>query len=155
MSLTLHLNRIFKLFWQTETAAVDNKNVRLGYPSYTVIIFLFLWLCELLKKLIESIASHNINWDSNLSISSDHNSIRLCICHSKVTQDLLSWHMSLIFILLSWVCVIQCTKTETPKCSSTVVASRYYLLSMSFMKALLCHHLPALRWVILINNKPL
>lgn len=74
---------------------------------------------------------------------------------AEVTQDLLSRHMSLIFILLSWVCVIQCANTVRAKCWPTVEAPRYYLLSMSFMKGLLCRPQPPLHWVILINNKPL
>lgn len=156
MSLSsVHLIWIVKSFWQTETPAANSKNVRLRYPCYAVIIFMFLRFYGLLTKLIESTVSQYVNWDTDLCTSSDHNSILVCICRSEVTQDLLRWHMSLIFILPSWVCVIQCTKTESPKCSPTVEAFRYYLLSISFMKALLCHPLPVLHWVILINDKPL
>lgn len=134
-----------KSLWQTQTPAVGEKNITPPYPYYTVIMWIVLCFYEKLQKLVE----HNKEIQT-FARSRVHNSVLVCIHCAEVTQDLLSWHMSLIFILLSWVCVIQSTKTETAKCSATVEAFRYYLLSMNFVKA------PAARsLVLLINNEPL
>lgn len=99
-----------KLFWQTETPLVD--------LSWLIIRVLSAFE-EISRTHFKSFYQAEI---STLAESNDHNSILLCIRCSEVTQDLLSWHMSLIFILLSWVCVIQCTKTETAKCWAAVEA---------------------------------
>lgn len=138
MSLSLHLIWAVQWLWQTETLTDDDNNVL----DLLVTQWLYLRFCSRARywgNESKTLCHINMSWNSDLGTSSsDHDSVLVCISRSEVTQDLLSWHMSLIFILLSWVCVIQCAKTETPKCSSTVKALRYYLLSMSFMKALLC-----------------
>lgn len=71
---------IVKLFWQTDTPGANSKIVSFRYPCYAMIEFKFLWFYEFsIIKLLESTVSQNMDFGSELCISSDHNSIPVCI----------------------------------------------------------------------------